>query len=196
MVKLLKSHMNLQFVTGVYAMLMSELMKKASKEVYGKDIKGKMLCIGNTFLTKCEVSTYEAIKRVLSLPLRHSSKDVLYVPTGLKTNRTRMLKSLAILEKMRPDDTNVFAFNVIDKYKNRTNNLYSMCLADFASTYISKKADNLPIEPDEIKSYAVPVYNINDDVKLNPNTIVVKNELGEIQKHSRLALFIFTKCLN
>ena len=32
-------------------------MKKASKEAYGKDIKGKMLSIGNTFLTKREVST-------------------------------------------------------------------------------------------------------------------------------------------
>ena len=31
---------------------MSKLMKKASKEAYGKDIKGKMLSIGNTFLTK------------------------------------------------------------------------------------------------------------------------------------------------
>ena len=48
--KLLKANMNLQFVTGVYAVLtyltsylckpehaMSELMKKASKETYGKD---------------------------------------------------------------------------------------------------------------------------------------------------------------
>ena len=55
--KLLKSNMNLQFVTkGVYAMLtylMSELMKKASNEDYGKDIKGKMLSVGNTFSTKC-----------------------------------------------------------------------------------------------------------------------------------------------
>ena len=63
--KLLKSNINLQFVTGVYSILtylmsylckpehaMSELMKKASKEAYGKDIKGKMLSIGNTFLTK------------------------------------------------------------------------------------------------------------------------------------------------
>ena len=53
--------MNLQFVTGVYAMLtyltsylckpehtMSERMKKASKEAYGKGIKDKMLSIGNT----------------------------------------------------------------------------------------------------------------------------------------------------
>ena len=56
-----------------------------------------------------------------------------------------------------------------------------MCLADFASSYISKKADDFPIEPDEIKSYTVSVSNIND-VKLNPNIILLKNELGEIQK--------------
>ena len=71
--------MNLKFVTGVYVMLtylksnsckleyaLSKLMKKASKEVYGK---GKMISIGNTFLTKRDVSTNEAIKRV-SLALR------------------------------------------------------------------------------------------------------------------------------
>ena len=43
-----------------------------------------------------------------------------------------------------------------------------MCLADFASSYVSKKVDDLSIEPDEIKSYTVPVSNIND-VKVNPN---------------------------
>ena len=122
--------MNLQFVTGVYVMLayltsylckpehtMSELMKKASKELYGKDIKSKMLSIGNTFLNNREVSVHEEIKRVLSLPMRHSNIDVLYVPTGLKKNRTRMLKSLSILEKIHPDDTNVFASNIIKNTK-------------------------------------------------------------------------------
>ena len=102
--------MNLKFVTGVHAMLtyltsylhkpehaMIELMKKALREAYGKYIKGKMLSIGNTFLTKREISTHEAITRVLSLPMRHSNIDVLYVPTGLKKNRTRMLKSLSTL---------------------------------------------------------------------------------------------------
>ena len=64
---------------------MGELMKKASKEAYGKDSKGKMFSIGNTFLTKREVSTHDAIKRVLSLSVRHSNIDVLYVPT--KKNR-------------------------------------------------------------------------------------------------------------
>ena len=65
--------MNLQFVTGVYDVMLTYLtylckpehaMSEASEEAYGKDIKGKMLSIGNSFLTKREVSTHEAIKRV------------------------------------------------------------------------------------------------------------------------------------
>ena len=76
--------MNIQFVTVVYAMLtyliylckpehtMSELVKKPSKEAYGKDMRGKMHSTGNVLLTEGEVSVHEAIKRVLSLPIRHS----------------------------------------------------------------------------------------------------------------------------
>ena len=149
-----------------------------------------MRSIGNVFLTKREVSTHEAIKRVLSLPMRHSNIDVLYVPTGLKKNRTRMLKSLSVLEKMHPDDTNVFASNIIDKYENRPDDLNSLCLADFASNYVSKA--NVPIEPDEIKSYTVPVSNI-EDVAPNPNVIVLKNEMGEMRKRSRPCVIRFHK---
>ena len=85
--------MNLKLVTGVYVMLtylmsylwkpegtMSELMKNASMEAYGKGIKGKMLYVGTIFLNKRKVSTLEAIKSVLSLPMRHSNIDVLHVP--------------------------------------------------------------------------------------------------------------------
>ena len=104
--KFLKSNMNLEFATGVYAMLtyltsylckpehaVNKFMKKVSKEADGKDIKGKMRSIGNTFLTKCEVSTHEAIKRVLSLPMSHSNADNWYVPTNLKKNRTKVIIS-------------------------------------------------------------------------------------------------------
>ena len=52
--------------------------------------------------------------------------------------------------------------------------------------------DDLSIEPDEIKSYTVSMSNIND-VKLNQNIIVLKNELGEIQKHSRPCVIRFHK---
>ena len=84
---------------------------------------------------------------------------------------------------MHPADMNVFASNIIDKYKNWPDNLHSMCLKDFTFSCVTKKADDLPIEPNEIKSYSIPVSNIND-VKPNPNIIVLKNELGEIRKRS------------
>ena len=171
---------------------MSELMKKTSKEAYAKDVKGKMFSNVNTFLTKREVSTHEAIKRVLSLPMIHSNIDALYAPPGLKKNKTRMLKSLSILEKMPRDDANVLASNITDKYENRPDNLHSMCLADFASTYVIKKTVDLPVEPDNIKNYTASVSN-TDDVKLNPNIILLKNELGEMRKRSRPYVIRFYK---
>ena len=67
-----------------------------------------------------------------------------------------------------------------------------MCLADFTFSYVSKKKDNLPIEPFEIKSYTVPVSNI-DDVKHDVNIIALKNELGEMWKRSRPCIIHFHK---
>ena len=151
---------------------------------------GKLLSIGNTFLTKCKVSTHETIDRVLSLPMRHSNIDILYVLTGLKKKRIKMLKSLSILEKMHPDDTDLFPSNIIDKYKIRPDNLHLMCSAAFAPSYISRKINYLPIETDEVKCYTVPVSNIND-VKLKPDMIVLKNELGEMWKRSRPCVICF-----
>ena len=202
--KLLKSNMNIQFVTGVYAMLtyltsylckpertMSELMKKASKEAYNKDIKGKLRSIGNVFITKREVSTHEAVTRVLSLPMRRSNIDVLYVPTGLKKNRTRMLKPQSVLETMDPEDTNVYATSPLDKYENRPDELEQMCFADFAANYISTKAD-LQVQTDDIKSYTIPVSGI-DDPDPSSDIIVLKNEMGKMRKRSRPCVIRFHK---
>ena len=126
-----------------------------------------MHSIGNVFLTKREVATHEAIKRVLSLPMKHSNIKCSLRSYGSLKNRTRMLKSKSILGKMHPGDTNVFASNV-DKYENWPDDLHSLCLADFASNYVSKKSGDVPVQSDYIKSYTVPVYNI-DDIEPNPN---------------------------
>ena len=127
--------------------------------------------------------------------MRQSNIDVFYVPTSLKKNKTRMLKSLSTLEKVHPDDKNVFVSNIFDKYENQPDNLHSVCLADFVSSYISKKVDHLSIEPDEIKSCTVSVSNVND-VKLNPNIIVVKNEPGKMRKRSQPCVIRFHKVSN
>ena len=143
----------------------------------------------------CKVSTHETNKRVLSLPMRHSNIDVLYVPTGLKKNTIRVLKPSSILEKMRPDDTNVFACYIIGKYKNWSDKTHSMCLADFTFSYVSRKAGDVPIGPDEIKSYTVTVSNI-DGSKLNPKIIVLKMDFVKCRNIVDLSLFVLTKFPN
>ena len=202
---LLKSNMNIQFVTGVYGLLtyltsylckpehtMGELMKKASKEATGEDMKGKLRKIGNVFLTKREISTHEAIKRVLSLPMRTSNIDVIYLDTGLKKNRTRILKPQNMLDMMDPEDTKVYATNIIERYTKRPDELEKLCYADFATNYISKKADEVPVESDDIKSYTMPVSAI-DEVEHSSNVIVLKDELGKMRKRTRPCVMRYHK---
>ena len=45
---------------------MGKLLKKASKEAYDKDRRGYMHSIDNIILRKREVSTHEAIKKLLN----------------------------------------------------------------------------------------------------------------------------------
>ena len=59
------------------------LCKKVSKEAYNKKKKEKMF-IGNIFWIKREVLTHEAIRRLLSMLMRHSNNDVVYIFTGVK----------------------------------------------------------------------------------------------------------------
>lgn len=74
-----------------------------------------------------------------------------------------MLKLPSILEKIYPGDANTFVSIIIDKYENRLDELHSLCLADEHQIYISKKEVDVhvSIEHDKIKSYSVPVVNIN-----------------------------------
>ena len=70
-----------------------------------------------------------------------------------------------------------------------------MCSADFASCFVTKKANNVPIEPDEIKWYTVPV-SIIDEVKLNLHKLFLKMSLVKCGNVVDLTLFVFTKCPN
>ena len=127
LLKVWKANMNIQYVTGVYELVMylssymckaehtmSELMKKASKESNNSSVADQLKPIGQVFMKHREVPLHEGIKRTISLPLRKSNIDVQYIPTGLKRDRTRMTKPKAALEKLHDDDPNIFATNLLD----------------------------------------------------------------------------------
>ena len=193
-----KANMNIQFVTGEYGVLayltsylckpernMSELMKMASKEASGKEIRDKLKVIGNVFQKCREVSTHEAIARTISLPLRHSNYDVIYVPTGLKESITRMLKPKVNINKNDdPDSTDVYIPNILDKYVKRPDNLQSMCLADFASLYKSESSTNPKTDNEDIRSYAEPISDFVDTPE-STDKIELQEGLGKMKKRSR-----------
>jgi len=202
----LKSNMNLQFVTGVYGLLayltsymckpernMSELMKKALKEASGKDIKDKLRIVGNVFKTKRECSLAEATKRTLSLPLRSSNIDVVYIPTGIKENRTRMLKDQSVIERMDPDDTNVYKTNMLEKYANRPDNLEDLCYADFATNYTTCKSLESQIEGDDVQNYTMPVNATEDTDDTKSQIISLKNKMGKMKKRQRPCVMRYHK---
>ena len=53
----------------------------------------------------------------------------------MKHERVSLPKTKAQLDKMHPDDDDVFATSLLDRYVARPNDLNDMCLAMFAVTY-------------------------------------------------------------
>ena len=90
--------------------------------------------IRNAFFTKREIDIYEAALRLLSGPFRGSNIFVLYILSGSQKDRIRMQKSRDILDRIDPNDTNIFATNMIGKYVDHPDNLEDMCYADFATS--------------------------------------------------------------
>ena len=105
LLNLLKSNMNLQFVTGIYGLLaylcsgmckgawkLGEILRKVVKESPSLNVKEKLRKVGNVFLTKREVSTHKAIKQTLSLPMRSSNIGCDFIFTDPSEKTLRVLK--------------------------------------------------------------------------------------------------------
>ena len=56
----------------------------------------------------------------------------------------------------------------------------------------AKKSGDIPIESDEIKSYTIPVSNI-DDIEPNPSIIFLRNKHGKMRKCNRPCVIRFHK---
>ena len=55
------------------------------------------------------LSAQEAVYRLLSLPLSRSSREIVFVPTDMPDNRTKLFKPMKLIEQLEDDDTDVFA---------------------------------------------------------------------------------------
>ena len=194
----LKSNMNIQFVTGIYAVLayltsylckpehaMGELMKKAVKEANESGVADKLRVMGNVFIKMREISLHESILGLSSSPFRRSNVDVIFIPTGPKERRTRVMKSKAVLENMDEEDPNIFVASLLDKYSNRPDSLTDKCLAYFATNYRHKSVTDADIKTEStIEGFMKPVAGYIEK-PINKKVIQLKNDMGEMRQRSR-----------
>ncbi|CAB4003269.1 Hypothetical predicted protein [Paramuricea clavata] len=168
-----RANMDIQFVLDVYACAMyivsyiskaqkgtSELLRRACAEAKegNANIKQQVRDIGNKFLNSVEISAQEAVYLILQLPMRKSSRSVIFVNTSPPAEQVELLKPLAEIEKMSDESEEIHSGGLLKRYVERPDILQNVTLADWAAWYDScgkqnhkkshKKADidNFPVE--------------------------------------------------
>ena len=167
-----RANMDIQFVLDVYACAayivsyisksqkgMSQLLRRACDEARAgnSSIKQQVRDIGNQFLNSVEISAQEAVYIVLQLPMRKSSRQVIFINITPPEERVQLLKPMNEIEEMDDDSEEVHCSGLLNRYKQRPASFENISLADWAALYDScqkpfmKKSkstdlDNLPLE--------------------------------------------------
>ena len=120
--------------------------------------------------------------RILSMPMKQLSRSVVFVDS--KYERIAVLKDSKSLKDLRDDDTNVFQKSLIEIYQHRPPQLQSMCLAEFAATYIADYRQD---------SDSSDVLRPSDS-DVTSSCIKLSDKCGTMRKRKREAVIRFRKC--
>ena len=120
--------MDIQFVLDVYACAMyivsyvskaqkgmSHLLQRACEEAResNSSIMQQVRDIGNKFLNSVEISAQEAVYIVLQLPVRKSSRQVIFINTTPPEERVQLLKPMNEIQEMDDDADEVHSIEQI-----------------------------------------------------------------------------------
>lgn len=150
---LFEANMDIQFILDQFAVAayivnymskseagISKLLRQAVEDTKNGNlsIRQRLQLFANLCLNSTIMGSQEAVYLCLSMPLSKFSREVVFISTGPRESRVRMMKSKAALEKMDENDRNIFVDNVFEKYAVREG-LDDLCLADFVATMTAKK---------------------------------------------------------
>lgn len=199
LLKCWEANMDIQFVLDPYACVsyivsyiskgqrgLSNLLYQACKEAKAKDsdIRQQVRRVGNQFLSHVEVGAQEAVYLVLQMPLRKSTRTVVFIDTNTPEERVVLLKSFTDLKELPENSTNIESDNDLKRYRRRPLKLENCTYADFVSWYdrlygsrkghaqgcIQSCDSELPEEND----------NFDNDDTLHENNEENKNETNSI----------------
>ncbi len=95
------------------------------------------------------------------------------------------MKDSATLKELDDDDTNVFQKSLIDRYEHRPQELRSMCLAEFAATFVTDYRH----KDDETDSQTDVLPSTTSDEKPSQNTLT--DGFGKMNRRRREAVIRF-----
>lgn len=140
--------MDLSFVVNAYSCIvyitsyilkdesnLSELLMDVVKETADCSVKEQLQKLGSCFLTHRELSAQEAVYRLLSFPMKHSTNTVIFVNAGPPDSRVSVLRPRGEIEGCADEDEDIFCTNVLDRYAARPTQLDKISLAEFAAYY-------------------------------------------------------------
>ena len=91
--------------------------------------------IGNKFLNSVEISAQGAVYLVLQIPMRKSSRSVVFVNTSPPNGRVELLKPLSEIEHMPDDSEEIHSRGLLKRYVDRPVSLQNVALPDWAAWY-------------------------------------------------------------
>ena len=157
---------------------LSKVMEQACKDAAegNKSLMQQIYKISNSFFSSHQTSAQEAVYLLLGLPMRMSSRSVIFVPTGLKKGRNLILKTNDRIKNKRDDDTDVInPTALIAMYESQPRCLSRYCYADFASEF------------DQSKGYTPKTqdYETPEDIFLNEENDDMEHENNETNKKQK-----------
>ena len=195
-----EANMDIQYIVNAYACVMyiasyvlkaekgmSELLRQAAKEANEGNTRQQLNKLGSVFLTNREVSAQEAVYRVLSIPLRRSTRTVIFINTDNKESRDALLLPFTQLEKLDDDNEDVYCKNIIDRYAARPKKCEPMCLAEFAANYTYSQGSSEEHENEFAHEYDSEIPDDASDT-IDANVIKLQNGLGHMRKRKRKAV--------
>lgn len=142
-----QANMDLQYIVDPYTCIMyvtsymmkrewalSELLHKVAEETQ-KNVKYQLKKLESTFLNHRDVSDQEAAYRLLSLPLKQSDSQVVFINTSPKERHILMLKPRSAILEMDIDSEDLYFNGLNERYTARPDSLGDMCLAAFSANY-------------------------------------------------------------
>ena len=116
-------------------------------------VKEQLKKLGSTYLTHREVSAQESAYRALSMPLKHLSREVVFIPAHKSCTRMSVpLSQLKRFDESRSDES-PWMTNIVDRYYARPmhETFENMSLAEFSSLFRVCKAKSDPEKADDQK---------------------------------------------